>query len=127
MKLFYLAHPVAPDDLRGLSDNLAHTEKVAKILHDVGFEVICNWYLDVTILDDADPGIRERGLGRDFNLIIALKGNMILTGHKISSGMEAELVIAKGLRGTVINLIGISDEELKIQAEFAYGFIHNNG
>ncbi len=108
MKLWYLAHPVREDDVRSFDDNLTHALKMQKILWEAGFEVINPWYASVIIYGAGEGEVLKRAIEFDCAVIKRCDG-LILTGHKLSSGMEKELKVAIDHSKVVVNLIGLPD------------------
>ena len=113
--VWYLAHPVAPDDRYTYEQNMAHTLKVIGILMDAGVRVVAPWHTLCLCLDESNPDNRRLGLEIDCYVASALK-RIILTGHKVSHGMKQEVqAIAKlGEEGWIIDVVGVSDEFLAL-------------
>lgn len=107
--VWYLAHPVASDGRFTLEQNLAHVLKILPIFVDAGVHVLCPWYAAVACLDDKNPSHRRLMLEADIACAQAL-GRVLLTGHKISRGMELEAQACSSKKW--INLVGISDAHL---------------
>jgi hypothetical protein len=63
-------------------------------------------------MPDSDPEYRRIGLEVDCDLA-KMTGLMIMTGHKVSSGMQKELEAVKTVGHTVINLVGTSDDRCR--------------
>ena len=108
MKLWYLAHPVREDDIRSFDENLKHALKMQKILWGVGFEVINPWYTSVLLYGPGEEEVLQRAIEFDCAVIERCDG-LILTGHKLSSGMDIELRSAIDFGKNVVNLIGLPD------------------
>lgn len=118
--LFYLAHPVAADELHGVEDNLAHTLKMLRMVHEAGISVICPWFADIKAFDDTTYETRKTRMVVQKTLLLLCGGNIILTGHKLSSGMEEELDVVQLGRGRILDFIGVPDEELPEQLRIAF-------
>lgn len=88
--VWYLAHPVAPDARFSYEENMSHVLHMAKLCWDEGFRVFVPWHTLCLIMPDSDPKLRAIGLEFDCDLV-KMTGRMILSGHKISSGMRQEL------------------------------------
>jgi hypothetical protein len=110
--LWYLSHPVRPDERYTAEQNLDHTLVVLKILWDAGFNVIAPWHSLCLALKNEphDAAVIERALRLDCDVVKSCDG-IILTGHRKSNGMEREL---EGLApfSSLFNLIGIADSQL---------------
>jgi hypothetical protein len=126
--LWYLAHPVTPDDEHTFEQNLEHTRKMLRVCHTKGFYAIAPWYGMVEAYKEwrGTPeyaAFRELGLGMDEQTVAAF-GNIILTGHILSSGMRRELdVIYKMYPHTAvkhmrfIDCVGMDDSEIPLFLE----------
>jgi hypothetical protein len=110
-EVWYLAHPVSPDQRFSFDDNMAHVLKVARICHDAGFKVCVPWYADCLYLDDTNAEHRAAGLAMDVALAAQL-GRIILVGHRLSGGMSKETDAVRIAGGTVLNLVGVADDDL---------------
>lgn len=115
--LYYLAHPVAADERFTFEQNKAHVLKVLSSIHNLGIDVICNWYADICFLNETDFETRERCLKRDCDLVGRLDG-IILTGHKLSSGMVRELEVVEDYNRwnredawPIVNLVGVPTKD----------------
>lgn len=109
--VYYLSHPVAPDDKYTVPENLDHTVKVLGIFFDAGYRVIAPWHSlclrkgDELMQDDDE--YREKCLVIDCD-VVELCDGVILVGHKISKGMQRELEA----HTNIINLVSIPDVNL---------------
>lgn len=99
--VWYLSHPVAPDDRFTFEQNMQHVLHMAKLCYEEGFRVYVPWHTLCLILPEDDGPNRAIGLEVDCELS-KMTGLMIATGHKWSRGMTAELH-AMGPEGIVIN------------------------
>lgn len=108
--VWYLSHPLAPDDRYTFQQNLDHTLHMLRLVLDEGYHAIAPYHTHCLVLDDQNHQHRCIGLETDVGVARAL-GRIILCGHKFSSGMqiEAESCIAK------INLIGLKDWEAQAE------------
>lgn len=109
--IWYLAHPVSPDARFTFEQNMAHALVVARIADDVGFKVCLPWYADCLYHDDSNASHRADGLAMDVE-IARLVGRIMLVGHRISSGMQAELAAVMAAGGTVLRAVGVPDQQL---------------
>lgn len=109
--IWYLAHPVASDGHSSLKENLIHTLEVSKIVWDAGFRIIAPWHTHCLFLDDTDKEHREAGMEVNRSIVRVCRG-VILTGHKLSSGMLEEKLIAEKVQIPVIDLIGLGGDQL---------------
>lgn len=111
-RVWYLAHPVAGDEKFTIGQNLTHSLEVARIVWDAGYRVILPWHTHCLFLDDSNPEHRATGMECNRQILESV-GRIILVGHKLSGGMEAEAKIVSSLIGGVlIDLIGVSDRDL---------------
>jgi len=104
-KIVYIAHAIAGDIENNLSD-------LRRILRKINLECpytvipIAPYYADVVSLNDTVPDERKRGMHNDATLIkCGLISEIWLTGPRISSGMQAEIDLAKTLNIPVIDFI----------------------
>lgn len=102
--LYYVAHPVAGDGIMTFEENKEHTLDCLKALYDKQWPIICPWWTDLHYLDDSNQSHRETAMERQLELLRLIGGNIILTGHKISAGMQLEMVTAMGMGGHVVDL-----------------------
>jgi hypothetical protein len=123
-KVYYLSHPLAPDDSYTFEQNMAHVVHMVKLFFEEGWFVIAPYHTICLALDDDNPDHRVLGLECDCN-IARLMGNLVLTGHKISKGMqnEAEQAMACKNGGIIHNFVGYNDDELRA----ALRFLKNGG
>lgn len=107
--VFYLAHPLSADEKYTYDQNMDHVLKIARIIIDNNIRVIVPWHTLCLCLDDSNPEHRRVGLEIDCFVASRMSG-VILTGHKLSSGMrqEAESCRHRGT-GIVIDWIGAHD------------------
>jgi len=118
MKVYYLAHPIAADDLHTVEENLEHILVIQDILrkHNI-FAVAPYWTY-----------VKMYGSGRgkpDFSFFIEgdkecvrRMGNIILAGHRISYGMEQELSALEGLwSAEIIDLTRLTNKEVDLYLE----------
>ena len=109
-KLYYLAHPVGPDAEHSYEFNIADGEDWWRSLLRAGFNVDAPWLGLCHTLDDFDPVDRKIGMEIDKKVLERLDG-IILTGHIVSSGMQAEWDLASEKGLPVFNLVGKTIEE----------------
>lgn len=110
--VWYLAHPLTTDDKYTFDQNMAHVLKVARIIIDNGIRVIAPWHTLVLCLDDENPQHRKLGLEIDCHVVEKL-GRIICTGHKISTGMAAEMRACANVHGDMANWVGVHDTMLQ--------------
>jgi hypothetical protein len=108
--VFYLAHPLAPDDKYTFQQNMDHSVRMIRLCFDEGFRVVAPWHTICMALDDTNSEHRRIGLEVDCAIVHKLQ-RIILCGHKISRGMGLELsmIVSITSRNT-INLVGMDDE-----------------
>jgi hypothetical protein len=123
-QVYYLSHPLAPDGDYTFQENMDHVLHLVKLFFDEGWYVIAPYHTICLALDDEKPEDRVKGLECDCN-IARLMGNVVLTGHKLSSGMRHERDEAMNCKrgGTIHNFVGYNDEELRV----ALRFLKNGG
>src|SRR5688572_12850205 len=85
MPVWYLSHPLAPDDRFSFNENMNHVLHMMKLCLGEGYRVIAPYHTLCLIEDETDE-TRVRGLEIDCSVAADL-GYMILCGHKMSSGM----------------------------------------
>lgn len=120
--VWYLAHPVAPDERFSLQENLDHTVEVLRILFETGVYAVAPWHTMLLGIPDS-PENRELGLAIDVAVVRKL-GRIILTGHKVSSGMKVEIEsLPSG--ATTINLVGVADKYIPQYLWNVYGLGRN--
>jgi hypothetical protein len=108
--IWYMAHPIAADEHFSFDQNMDHVLHMAKLCFEEGFVVITPYHTHCLILDDLNPVHRKMGLDCDVE-IVRMLGVMILTGHKISRGMQLELdVLKQGPSNYWIDLTGLDDK-----------------
>jgi len=96
MIIAYIAHPVGGN----VGGNI---EKILRIVREINLQEpdvvpFVPYLADILAMDDANPIERERGIKNDTHVLKNGGVNQIrLYGHKISSGMRAELNLAKSL------------------------------
>jgi hypothetical protein len=113
MEIFYLSHPLAPDNRYSFSENMAHVLHIMRICFEEGVAVVAPYYAMCLALDDTNPASREYGLTLDVEMAVLL-GNMILVGHKLSSGMKLELNAARlDHEARIFDFVGLNDTELR--------------
>lgn len=88
-KVWYLAHPLAPDDKFNFQQNMDHVVHMMRLCFDEGFRVVAPYHTICLALDDDNLEHRRIGLESDCYVVKRL-GRIIFTGHKMSSGMAQE-------------------------------------
>lgn len=110
--LYYLAHPVRGDKLHSLADNLGEAHEYYKQARRAGLLVLAPYLLDCECLDDTVEAERAAGIALDMRLL-PLCDALILTGHKVSEGMQHELTAMEGK--AVFNFVGMRHSEVATQ------------
>lgn len=106
--VWYLAHPLATDELYTYEQNMEHIVTTLRFLiRDCKLRVMAPYHTMCLALDDADDEERRIGLETDLS-IVRQTNRVILAGHKISSGMTDELLAAVKSSGYVWNFVGLS-------------------
>lgn len=116
--VWYLAHPLAPDEHKTFQENMAHVVDMIRLCYDEGFRVIAPYHTICLALDDENS--EHRRIGLEVDCLVARKlGRLILSGHKVSKGMLCEIEAVRssitiGMREQrIINLIELSDNEAR--------------
>lgn len=109
--VWYLAHPLKPDDHYTVEQNMDHVVKLTRLFFEHNVYVCTPYHTTMLALDDDNIEHRNMGIEAD-NEVLKLLNRIILVGHRISFGMNAEmeLIIAQG--GEVKNFVGLPDEML---------------
>lgn len=87
--VWYLSHPLAPDDKYSFLTNMDHVEHMMRLCFDAGYRVIAPYHTICRVLDDNNAEHRRIGLEVDCRIAFLL-GRIIMCGHKISRGMLEE-------------------------------------
>jgi hypothetical protein len=113
--IWYMSHPLAGDDKYTFEQNMEHVVHTMRIFYEEGWMVVAPYHTICLALWDDNPEWRRLGLECDCNIARTL-GFMVMTGHKISSGMknEAEAAMRCKTGGVIHNFVGYNDEELRI-------------
>ena len=104
-KLYYLAAPLSPEEGETIVWNLEQAKKYRREMNMRGIHVIAPWIGLCESLDDTVAGERLHGMKTSANTLRRCDG-IILCGPRISSGMQAELDLAKALGLHVLNYVG---------------------
>lgn len=112
--VWYLAHPLAPDDKYTVAQNMAHIVHLTRFFFDQGIYVTTPYHTCMLALDDTNREHRRMGIEMDLSVLHRL-GRIICVGHKLSKGMIEELKMIQDLKdnGDWINLVGYNDEAIK--------------
>jgi hypothetical protein len=87
--VWYLAHPIKADDKFSQHENMKDLLRWMKVCFDEGFRVIAPQHTICLVLDDTD--LTHRNMGLEIDCTIAqMLGRIIMTGHRVSIGMELE-------------------------------------
>jgi hypothetical protein len=114
--VWYLSHPLAPDGRFSFQQNMDHVVILMRIFFDHDVHVIAPYHTACLALDDERPEHRRMGLECDCKTV-KLLGRIILSGHRLSTGMECEKDVildmqGRGEEGHIWNLIGVPDKEV---------------
>ncbi len=113
MELWYLAHPVSVDEQHSEQDNMDHVLEVQKILWEADVKTVNPWYSYVSAYGSAREDSERLEVFLTFDkAVIGILGGIILTGHKMSQGMEIEFKHALAHKLRIVNLIGVPDERI---------------
>src|SRR5688572_27930392 len=84
--VYYMAHPLAPDDKYTYDENMAHVLEMMEFFYkECNVRVVAPYHTMCLVLPDREPKWRRVGLEVDLVVVRALN-RLILVGHKISSG-----------------------------------------
>jgi len=108
--LYYLAHPIAPDDAHTYAENMGDAQEWWTWLLRKNVSVCAPWFGLCSVLDDSDPSDRELGMRVDQAVLERCDG-LIFTGHTMSNGMRKEFKLGAAAGKEIINLIGLTFEE----------------
>lgn len=111
--VWYLAHPLAPDEFFTVEDNMAHVVHLTRLFFDQGVYVTTPYHTCMLALDDTNTEHRRMGIEMDLTVLRALT-RIICVGHKCSKGMVEELNLIQkwGDVGDWFNFVGQNDEAL---------------
>lgn len=116
-KIWYLAHPLATDEHYTFQQNMDHVVHMMRLLFDCGIRTIAPYHTMCLALDDDNLEHRRIGLEVDCEIVKRLGGRVILTGHKLSRGMNVEVLTAKTSlavsEGEILNFIAWKDEVIE--------------
>lgn len=104
MKIAYIAHPISGD----IESNLADLRRIVKKVNTEYPEVVpfVPYYVDIVSLDDNIPEERERGIKNDKAILMSgCVDELWVTGTRISTGMNHEIVLAKSLKIPVVDMM----------------------
>lgn len=118
MPVWFLAHPVAGDERFTYEDNMGgdvhrsngHVVDLLTLCFRAGFPAIAPYHTLCLALDDNSENDRTAGMLVGTTLIKGL-GRLILSGHKLSRGMEQEVAACLSVGGHYLNLIGVPDRD----------------
>lgn len=110
--VWYLAHPLKPDDKYTVQQNLDHVVHLTRLFFECGIYVAAPYHTVMLALDDDNLEHRRMGIEADLVVLAGLK-HIILVGHKMSQGMLGELKLIVDLQGDWMNLTGYTDQMLK--------------
>ncbi len=108
--LYYLAHPVAPDNHHTYEENREDAKEWWTLLLRERVNVCAPWIGLCSVLNDSDPADRELGMAVDQSVLGRCDG-LIFTGHTMSKGMRKEFQLGAEQGKRIINLIGLSFKE----------------
>lgn len=103
--VWYLAHPIAPDEKHTFQDNMDDVVEKLKMCTEEGLNVIAPYHTLLLFQNDDKIEDRKRGMECNCALIKQIAG-VILSGHRMSSGMEVEAWYAE----RVWNIVNVPDD-----------------
>jgi hypothetical protein len=116
--VYYLSHPLAPDEYYTFEQNMAHVLHMLRLCLDEGVRAIAPYHTHCLVLDDSNHAHRKLGLETDCAVVHRI-GDMLMVGHKVSRGMLEEAKYAS----SYIDLTGYKDSVVreKLQLLRAFG------
>lgn len=102
MKVIYIAHPVSGN----VDGNITKILKIVRLLNLSNPDIVpfAPYVTDLLALDDKDAAERERGIKNNTALFInGAIDEVWLYGDRISSGMKAEIELAKSCNIPVVS------------------------
>lgn len=121
-KIFYLAHPLATDDEFTFDDNMEHVVWAVRQCYSAGLYVVAPYHTISLALDENNLEHRRVGLEVDCNIVRKLDG-LILTGHKLSSGMMVERKVAMAAKLQIFDFTGVKDADLKPALKYWFNLL----
>lgn len=106
--VWYLAHPIAPDEMHTFQDNMDDVVRILQLCWECGIRAIAPYHTLLLFQDDNKSDDRKAGMECNCAVVKQLHG-VILSGHKVSSGMEVEMWYAS----RVWSIVGKTDEEAR--------------
>lgn len=116
--VFYMSHPLQADDKMTFQENVAHAKQMMRVCFDEGFRVVAPYLSIIEVLDDDNLEHRKIGLETDCYVAHQL-GRIIMTGHKVSTGMQCELDAVQRRVNEWLEKFGYSGIELREPLESA--------
>lgn len=115
--VFYMAHPVATDDFYDYDQNMDHILEMMRFFYeDCKVRVIAPYHTLLMFMDNKNEKHVKTGLEVDCAVVKRLH-NLILVGHKISSGMKDEQLAAAEASATIWNFVGLSRRGIRESKE----------
>ena len=105
MIIAYIAHPISGD----IEANLADLRRIVRKINLDYPDVVpfVPYYADIVSMDDNIAEERARGIKNDMEILErGIPDEVWLTGDRISSGMQAEILMAEREGIAVMNKIG---------------------
>lgn len=113
--VYYLSHPLAPDNKFTYEQNLRHVMEMVQFFNrDLRVKVIAPYYEMCMVLDNNKIEDSIHGLEAD-EWICEKMGHIIMVGHKESRGMTAERNAVDRARGVVLNFVTWPRKEIAAQ------------
>lgn len=111
--VWYLAHPVNGDDEYTNEGNMKHIIELMQFFLENDVYVVAPYYAQCVAFPESNDERREQGLAIDCVTVQKL-GALMLTGHKVSTGMRVELDALLSISPyALVNLTGLSKAEIK--------------
>jgi hypothetical protein len=120
--VWYLSHPLAPDERFTFQQNMDHIVHIMRICYEEGYRVVAPYHTICLALDDREEKWQIIGLECDCWVVRKL-GYVLCVGHKLSSGMQCEVEEAMHVTGVIANFVGYNDDELRA----ALRYLKNGG
>lgn len=111
--VYYMAHPVAPDDKFTYQQNMDHILEMMKFLYvECNIRCVAPYHTMCLVLPEHEPIYRKIGLEVDLVIVRQMR-KLILVGHKISTGMRDELTAASESNSSILNFVGWKNASIK--------------
>lgn len=120
--VWYLSHPLAPDEHMTFQQNMDDVIRIMRICFEEGVRVIAPYHTICLALDDDNSEWRRIGLETDCYVAQKL-GRIILSGHKLSTGMQNECDAAMKCKTGfhLLDIRGLHEDEIRDKLSIIHG------